>query len=79
MGILTRRQGDVFVITSDHPYDTSPSRRAPARMSDTYEVWTGTQWSANNADAISFASLVTADEYVRANFVKVTSLSPLAR
>jgi hypothetical protein len=72
MGILTRQQGDVFVITSDRPSDASPTMRAPARMSEVYEVWTGVRWSTNRADAIGFSSLDEADEYIRANFVKVT-------
>ena len=73
MGILTRKQGEVFVITSDRCADSSPTTRAPARLSDTYEVWTGVRWSSTKAEAINFASLADADEYVRANFAKVTS------
>lgn len=73
MGILTRRQGDVFVITSDRPSDaSSPTTRAPARLTDVYQVWTGARWSTSREDAVSFASLDAADEYVRANFSKVT-------
>jgi hypothetical protein len=41
-------------------------------MSATYNVWTGESWSENIADAITFASLEDADEYVRANIHKVS-------
>ena len=73
MGILTRKQDDVFVITSDRQCDTAPTARAPNRPTYDYRVWTGTCWSSTRADAVSFASLDAADEYVRANFAKVTS------
>jgi hypothetical protein len=73
MGILTRRQGDAFVITSDRTSDSTPTKQAPRRLSDTYQVWTGASWSTKMADGLSFASLEDADEYVRANFGKVTS------
>ena len=73
MGILTRQQGDVFVITSDRSSDAAPTTRAPARLTDIYQVWTGARWSISKTDAISFASLAEADEYVRANSAKVTA------
>jgi hypothetical protein len=73
MGILTRQQGETFVITSDRIADAVPSRQAPRRLSDVYQVWTGATWSTNMAEALSFASMDAADEYVRANFSKVTS------
>ncbi len=72
MGILTRRQDDMFVITSDQPAGTSAKTRAPARLNDDYEVWTGTGWSTSKAEAISFATLDAADEYVRANYAKIS-------
>jgi hypothetical protein len=71
MGILTRKQGDVFVITSDRPSGASRTNRAPHRLAETYEVWTGTGWSPTIADAISFTSLDAADDYVRMNFAQV--------
>ena len=72
MGILTRRQGEVFVITSDRPSDvSSPTTRAPARLTEVYQVWTGVRWSVSREDAVSFASLDAADEYVRANYGQV--------
>jgi hypothetical protein len=73
MGILTRQQDDVFVITSDRAAAAAPTTRAPARLMEAYEVWTGTSWSTSRVDAITFASLDAADEYVRANFAKVTA------
>lgn len=72
MGILTRRQDDTFVISSDRQAGASPTSRAPARLSDVYEVWTGTSWSSSKDDALRFVTLDAADEYVRANFTKVT-------
>jgi hypothetical protein len=71
MGILTRAQEGAFVITSDRTIATSPTARAPARLSDTYQVWTGTCWSIEKADALGFGSLDAADEYVRANFARI--------
>ena len=73
MGILTRLQGEVFVITSDRSTDAAPTARPPARMTDVYQVWTGACWSTSKTDAIGFVSLDEADEYVRANFAKVTA------
>ena len=72
MGILTRQQDDDFVITSDQPRGASAKTRAPARLNDSYEVWTGDRWSTTKADAIRFTSLEAADEYVRANFAMIT-------
>lgn len=71
MGILSRKLGDRFVITSDRDADGNTSRRAPARLSDDYQVWTGTRWSISPGDAQQFATLDEADEYVRANYVRV--------
>ena len=73
MGVLTRRQGEQFVITSDRIVDATPSKQAPRRISETYQVWTGAAWSTNMTEALGFASLEAADEYVRANFRQVTS------
>ena len=42
-------------------------------MSDPYRVWTGDDWSANSANAMSFTSLDDADEYVRANYARVSA------
>lgn len=74
MGILTRQQGDAFVITSDRASGSSPTTRAPTRLTEVYEVWTGTRWSTTREEAISFKSLDAADEYVRANYATVAGV-----
>jgi hypothetical protein len=71
MGILTRRQGEQFVITSDRSSDGGPSSRIQKRMSHTYLVWTGDRWSAETSDAKTFDAMKDADEYIRANYAKV--------
>ena len=73
MGILTRQQGEVFVITSDRQTGASPTARAPIRVGEEYQVWNGANWSVVKEEAACFASLEAADEYVRANFSKVTA------
>ena len=72
MGIMTRQQGEEYIITSDCKSDDAPRRRAPRRATGTYQVWTGTTWSAVVSDAKRFDSLDKADEYVRANYAQVT-------
>ena len=71
MGILTRRQGTKFVISSDRDLNEQGNKRAPRIQSDVYQVWTGNEWSTNQSDALSFDSLDNADEYVRANYSNV--------
>lgn len=71
MGILTRKQGTKYVISSDRDLDHKTSKRAPRTASDVYQVWTGIEWSTNLSDALGFDSLDDADEYVRANYNKV--------
>lgn len=72
MGIMTRKVGEQFVITSDRMVNEVPSNRAPKkRISDEYQVWTGAQWSAVTTDATTFPSMDTADEYVRAHYALV--------
>ncbi len=73
MGILTRQQDDAFVISSDKPAGSTSATRAPTRIVTDYEVWTGAEWSQNHAEAMQFSSLDDADEYVRANFARVTA------
>ena len=73
MGILTRRQGEAYVITSDREAHDAPSKRAPRWLADSYRVWTGVEWSTNRSAALNFGSLEDADEYVRANYSKVAS------
>ena len=73
MGILTRKQGDEFVITSDRTADEIPTKRAPKRTRlDVYEVWTGDHWSAAVTDAKTFDTLDNADDYVRANYALIS-------
>jgi hypothetical protein len=67
MGILTRSQGDLFVISSDRSADGFSAARPPRRVSEDYLVWTGQQWSPAKDEALTFALLDAADEYVRAN------------
>jgi hypothetical protein len=73
MGILTRKQGTDYVIGSDRSATDAPTNRAPkGKSSDSLAVWTGEAWSAQMTDAMTFDTLDEADEYVRANFSKVT-------
>ena len=72
MGILTRKQGDAYVISSDRNSADAPAKHAPKRQSNIYEVWTGRLWSVAMTDAKTFESLDSADEYVRANYALVT-------
>jgi len=73
MGIMTRKQGTEYVIGSDRQASDAPTNKAPkGRPSDSQQVWTGEAWSAVLAEAKTFDTLGSADEYVRANFAKVT-------
>ncbi len=68
MGVMAREQGELYVITSDRTSGDSPSKIAPKRPSDgVYQVWTGDQWSTIATDAITFAAIEEADEYIRTN------------
>ena len=73
MGILTRKQDERFVISSDHTIAGVASKHAPRRLDEPYQVWTGSEWSAHTADALWFETLEDADEYVRANYSKLVS------
>src|ERR1700710_3009265 len=81
MGIMSRKQGVQYVISSDRSSADAPTNRAPkGRPSENYEVWTGDQWSAEMTKAKMFTTQDEADDYVRANFAKVTGLlSPQPR
>ncbi len=81
MGIMSRKQGSQYVISSDRTSGDAPSNRAPkGRPAENYEVWTGDQWSAEMNNAKMFPTQDDADDYVRANFAKVTGLlSPAAK
>jgi hypothetical protein len=72
MGILTRQLGEAYIITSDTVTDEAPRKRAPRRMTGKYRVWTGDGWSTDMSAAKTFASMEQADEYVRANYARVT-------
>ncbi len=41
-------------------------------MTGKYRVWTGDSWSTDVSEAKTFASMDQADEYVRANYARVT-------
>ncbi len=80
MGILTRKHGLDYVISSDRSATDAPSNRPPkGRPSSDFSVWTGEAWSPVVTEAMPFATLDTADEYVRANFSKVTGLLPVIK
>jgi hypothetical protein len=73
MGIMARKLGTDYVISSDRSLTDAPVNRAPKRRaSGSYEVWTGEIWSTVMTEAKTFGTLDDADEYVRANFKKVT-------
>ena len=71
MGILTRLQGKLYVITSDHTAEDASPKHAPRRLADVYQVWTGSGWSTDAGAAMTFETLDDADEYVRAHYAKV--------
>ena len=80
MGIMTRKLGTEFVIGSDRSASDAPSNRPPkGRPSESYEVWTGKNWSAVMTEAQTFGTLDAADDYVRVNFAAVTGLVPAPR
>ena len=70
MGVMARKQDELFIITSDRISGDLPSKRAP-RMSENLQVWTGDRWSSDMADAKTFTTLDEADEYVRTNYAQV--------
>jgi hypothetical protein len=73
MGILTRKQGAAFIIGSDRSMSDAPTSRPPkVRLTDSLAVWTGAAWSNITTEALMFGTLDDADEYVRANFAKVS-------
>jgi hypothetical protein len=72
MGVMTRKSGESFIITSDRIAGELPSSRAPKkRASDVYQVWTDNGWSTTMTDAKIFTAMGAADEYVRANYARV--------
>jgi hypothetical protein len=72
MGVMTRKSGESYIITSDRVAGQIPTSKAPKKMvSDVYQVWTGTGWSATVTDAATFTESDSADEYIRANYARV--------
>jgi hypothetical protein len=71
MGVMTRDQGGGFVVTSDRLLGEAKSTRAAKKMSSTYLVWTGDNWSSVMTDAKTFETGEAADEYIRANSERV--------
>ena len=76
MGIMTRPQGEQFIITSDRNLNDAPINRAPKKSSDFSWVWTGSEWSTTLADAKRFPSLDQADEYTKANYARISGPRP---
>jgi len=73
MGILTLRQDGGYVITSDRSMTDAPVKRAPkGKPSVNYQVWTGVSWSLVKTDAMTFGTLDDADEYVKANYPRLS-------
>jgi hypothetical protein len=71
MGVMTRDQGNIFVITSDRILGEAKNARAAKKMSGTYLVWTGDSWSSVMTDAKTFETEEAADDYIRANSDRV--------
>lgn len=69
MGVMPRKSGEQFIITSDRVVGELPSNRIPKKP--LFQVWTGNAWSATIADATTFTAVDVADEYIRANFARV--------
>jgi hypothetical protein len=74
MGILTLQQDGKYVITSDRSMSDAPVKKLPkGRPSGNYQVWTGNTWSLLKTDAMTFGTLDEADEYVKANYPRLSS------
>ena len=74
MGILTLQQEGKYVITSDRSMADAPRNKPPkGRPSGDYQVWTGEAWSLTKSEAMAFGSLDDADEYVKANYRRLSS------
>jgi hypothetical protein len=73
MGILTVQQGAKFVISSDRRMTDAPVKRLRSRKpSVEYQVWTGNSWSSVKTDAMTFGTMDEADEYVKANYRRLS-------
>ncbi|HJN11117.1 MAG TPA: hypothetical protein QF564_20685 [Pirellulaceae bacterium] len=73
MGVMPRKSGEKFIITSDRVAGELPSNRAPDKkpLDEVFQVWTGQGWSATITDAEVFTAIDVADEYIRANYARV--------
>lgn len=74
MGVMPRKSGDSFIITSDRIAGELPSKAVPRKqIVDVFQVWTGSGWSTSQDAAVVFSALDAADDYIRANFDRVMS------
>jgi hypothetical protein len=71
MGVIARKRDERFVITSDRQPDSAANKRAPKNLSETYLVWTGDSWSSTMSDAEIFATMDSAEEYIKTNYARV--------
>ncbi len=72
MGVMPCKSGENFIITSDCVAGELPSSRVPKKTPpDVLQVWTGQGWSATITDATFFSEIDVAEEYIRANSVRV--------
>lgn len=72
MGVMPRKSGEKFIITSDRVAGELPSNRVPKKAPlEVFQVWTGEGWSPTITDATLFTAVDVADEYIRANFSRV--------
>lgn len=72
MGVMPRKSGDNFIITSDRVAGELPSKQPPKKpIVDVFQVWTGDGWSPSAAGAVLFSALDAADDYIRANYGRV--------
>jgi hypothetical protein len=73
MGILTLQQDGKYVISSDRCVTDAPVNRPPkGKRSGDFEVWTGNSWTLLKSDAMTFSTLDEADEYVKANYRRLS-------
>ncbi len=72
MGVMPRKSGEKFIITSDRVAGELPSSRVPKKTpTEVFQVWTGQEWSVTTTDATFFTAIDVADEYIRANYARV--------
>jgi hypothetical protein len=75
MGILTLQQDGKYIVSSDRSMTDAPVNRPPkGKPSGDYEVWTGNSWSSIKSDAMTFRTLDEADEYVKANYRRLSGI-----